>query len=292
MRLSTSNPIHRGCRSHRTLRAAGGVLLLGASLGAAPHEDAFMRVWNLHRQAQDNHAAMAAACREATAQTSARDAAPLLGAFLPVVRTIEGWHLLQDGRTTEAQAAFEAALDRGAGGSDTCAQAADTLARRWLSRIDREQVIAALQAYYREHVSYPDDLAAFNGWTPARRPPLRDRKGDPWLYQPARFRRLTTDDGQRYVLTIRSIGRATSDLAAALALRPSDHDLAFALRQRAAPALVELRFGDGRSPPVVVQEGGRAAGLRLVAIDGIGRFLLLCDDDFWHTAIPARGGRP
>lgn len=259
---------------------------------AAPHEDAFMRVWNLHRQAGTNHAAMAAACREAATQTSARDTTPLLGSFLPVVRSIEGWHLLQDGRTAEAQTAFESALDRGAGGADTCAQAADTLARRWLSRLDREQVVTALQAYYREQVSYPDDLAVFNGWSPERRPPLRDRKGDPWHYQPARFRRLKTDDGQRYLLTIRSIGRATSDLSAALARHPPDHALAFTLRQRSSPALVELRFGDGRSPPVVVQEGGRAAGLRLVAIDGNGRFLLLCDDDFWHTAIPARGGRP
>ena len=257
---------------------------------AAPYDDAFLSIWNIHVQRPDDHEGVAAACRAAIARLGNDDSAAL-GPYLPVVQTIEGWRLLQAKRTAEATTAFEAALDRGRGGSDTRLHAADTVARRWLSRIDREQVVVALDAYHREHVAFPDDLAVFQTGPVADQPPLRDRKNEPWGYQLVSFRRLKAGGQQRYALFSRSIGRETSALDVALALRPSDVPITFVRKNTGTPALAEFRIGSGTSQPVVVQEGARSGGLRFVAIDGLGRFALLCDDDFWLMALPPAGGR-
>ena len=258
-------------------------MFLHASVAAAaPDEDAFLRLWTLHRQAAaaSNHLAATAACREAAR----------LGRFLPAARTIEGWHLLQAGRAAAAAAAYESALARGAP-ADPLAAAADAMARRWLSRLDREQVVAALAAYHREHVAFPPNLAVFESWPEARRPPLRDRRGDAWIYQFQTFRRLRIDTAQRYILYSRSAGRETSALEAALALRPPATPAVFVRKSAGPPAVAELRVGGADRPPVLVQEGTRAGGLVFAAIDSAGRFALLSDEEFWLMALPPENGQ-
>jgi hypothetical protein len=274
-----------------------GVLLLLAALAMRaqpvagdPYEDAFIRLWGLHRQAPDDHAAVAAACREALGR-SASDKTPLAGRYQPVVRTLEGWRLLQAGLTDEAATSFEAALSRGRTFADPLSAAADALARRWLSRIDRERVVAALQAYHREHVGFPAGLDVFQSWPIERRPPLLDRIGDPWSYQLLGFRRLNAGGDQRYRLYSRSIGRATSSLEAARALRPPETPIFFVRKTAESPVVAEFRIGGATNRPVVLQEGTRGSGVIVAAIDGQGRFALLSDDDFWLLALPPGGGR-
>lgn len=266
----------------------GALGLLRAS--AAPDEDAFIPLWSLHRQTPDQHEAVVTACREA-AQQRAADGAPRLGRYLPVARTLEGWRLLKLARTNEAVAAFESVLTSQPA-SDAIARAADTLARRWLSRLDREAVVAALQAYHRENVEFPTDLTAFAPWPPARQPPLRDRLGQPWSYRLASFKRLKTVSRQQYTLFSSAIGAETSALAAALRLPYPAPPIAFVPRNAAAPALVEFRIG--AAPAVqtaILQEGDCAANLRFVALDSQTRFVLLCADDFWLAALPGGEGR-
>jgi len=273
--------------------AAIAFLLLGIAAlpgRAAPYEDAFVRVWAAHRQNPDDHEAVIAVCREAARQRDAQDQ-PLLGPYLSVVRTLEGWRLLQRGRTAEAVKAFEAALDPQRS-TDMVVRSADALARRWLSRIDRETVAAALKTYHREEVAFPPDLAVFAAWPKDLQPPLRDRMGDPWVYRLADFRRLKTVAAQRYTLHSITIGRDTSALADALRRPYRDTPATFVRKNAAAPALAEFQIGtapDIRS--AVVQEGNRTEDIRFVALDSANRFALLSDDDFWLTALPAAGGR-
>jgi hypothetical protein len=282
-------PLLPTARGRRAAIALATIALLVRMSAAAPGEDAFIRIWGIHRQSMDDHEAVAAACREAIVRRGSGES-PALGHYLPVVRTVEGWRLLQLGRTAEAAAAFEAALDP-ARSSEPLVHAADALARRWLSRIDREAVAAALKDYHREHVAYPDALAVFSAWPAATRPPLLDRMGDPWSYRLAGFQRLKVGGEQRYNLYSRAIGRETSSLEAARALRQPDLPITFVRKNTGAPALAEFRIGGGTNRLVVVQEGARSGGLRFVALDGQGRFALLCDDDFWLTALPSTGGR-
>ena len=262
-----------------------------AAATAAPDEEAFLRLWVLHRQAaaSSNHLAVAEACREA-ARSSDNARASRLGRFLPAARTIEGWHWLQAGRVREAAAAYESVLTGPP--ADPLAGAAEAMARRWLSRLDRELVVAALAAYYREQVAFPPVLAAFESGPAAQRPPLRDRQGDAWIYQLQTFRRLKLDGAQRYLLYSRSIGRETSALAAALALRPPAAAVSFVRKGAGSPAVAEIRIGGPSTSPAIVQEGARAHGLVFAAIGGSGRFAILSDDDFWLMALPPEGNRP
>ena len=283
-------PAVSGSRLACLLMAVAFLRTTGA--GAAPAEDDFLRLWSLHRQAvaTSNHMAVATACREA-AGTSGNGGEPRLGRFLPAARTIEGWHWLQAGCVREAAAAYDSALAAGGMPAGPLAGAADAMARRWLSRLDRELVVAALATYYRDHVAFPPALAAFESWPAARRPPLRDRQGDAWIYQLQAFRRLKLDGAQRYILYSRSVGRETSTLAAALALRPPATVVSFARKGTGSPAVAEIRIGGMAAPPAIVQEGARAHRLVFAAIGDSGRFALLSDDDFWLMALPPEGSR-
>lgn len=249
-----------------------------------------MKVWGTHRQSPQDPQAVIAVCREIAQQRNAQDD-PLLGPYLPVVRTLEGWLLLQQERTAEAVKAFEAAVDTRRS-NHLIVRSADTVARRWLSRIDREQVVTALKTYHREQVAFPPDLTVFAAWPKESQPPLRDRMGDPWLYRPLEFRRLKTATPQRYTLYSIAIGRETSPLAVALGKPYRNTPITFIRKNSTAPALAELQIG---TPPdfrsVVVQEGNRSEDLRFVAMDSRNRFALLSDDDFWLTALPGGARR-
>ncbi|NLL84073.1 MAG: hypothetical protein GX230_07525 [Lentisphaerae bacterium] len=254
---------------------------------AAPQEDTFIRIWGIHRQANVSHTTVINTCREAANQRAENDQ-PLLASYYPVIRTIEGWHLLQTGRHDEATKALTAALDTQRS-NDPLIRAADSIARRWLSRLDREQIVAALKKYHRDNVEFPPDLSIFNSLPQADRPPLRDRMGNPWVYRLAEFRRLKHAHAQRYLLYSIAIGRETSTLATALNLPYIDTPITYARKNNTSPVMVELTIGtlpDTRT--AIVQEGNRFEDIRFLAIDSRNRFMLLCNDDFWLTALPAR----
>jgi hypothetical protein len=91
------------------------------------------------------------------------------------------------------------------------------MARRWLTRLDREQVAAALQKVYAEDLEYPESLSAVNALAPEFRPPIVDRWGAAWLYTPHAFTKLDTGDRQTFTLESSKLGEA-SELKQALAL--------------------------------------------------------------------------
>ena len=249
-----------------------------------------MRIWALHRQANADHAAVVAACRAAAEQRLESDQ-PALARYYPVVRTIEGWHLLQAKRQAEAVKAFEAALDPQRS-NDFTIRAADTMARRWLSRLDREKVVAALKKYHTAEVEFPADLTALASLPQEEQPPLRDRLGDAWSYRLTEFRRLKAAKAQRYLLYSISIGRESSALDTAISLPYRNTTVSFTRQNNTEPAIVELRIGEAPATrTALIQMGNRFEELRVITLDSRGRYLLLCDDDFWLTAIPAAGGR-
>ncbi len=265
-----------------------GVVLAGAA-SATPDEEAFLQVWARHVHASSNHEAVIQVCRE-TLQRRGSDDLPVLGPYQPVIRTVEAWRLLQLGRDADAVRVFKTVI--GAPPStDPRARAADTLARRWLTRFDREAVVAALRAYHRGQVAFPADLSVFESWPRETQPPLRDRFNTPWVYRLSGFRKLTGTTGQRYVLHSRAIGGETSSLEAARRLVQPADPVVFVRKNSGTPALVEFRFGSAAPQTAVIQENGIFKGIRFVALDSLGRFALLTDEDFWFLAVPA-GARP
>ncbi|MCL1856872.1 MAG: hypothetical protein FWF84_04420 [Kiritimatiellaeota bacterium] len=183
---------------------------------------------------------------------------------------------------TPASAAL-ATSDRG---QDPVAAAADAMAKRWLSRFDRERVAQALKAHYVANVAYPDTLAALEALPPEKRPPKTDRFGKPWAYAPGGMKRIMVSGNQTYTLTSTELGDRSNindDFAKAY---PSP---ALEFRRTGSNA-VEVRDTDGASLGTL-QEGIRINGYQLATVDEYGRFALVTDGDFWLTPLPAGGTR-
>jgi hypothetical protein len=197
---------------------------------------------------------------------------------------------MQKGDTNGAERAWTAMAYSG---SDPVLKAGDGMRRRWMSRLDREAVRAALQAYYRKEIAYPaalDQLAAAgitNGV------PLRDRFDDPWEYSLASFSHFKDLAGQRYELTSKSLRRA-SDLAETLR-KPYAWNLAAtgATRLPSGEGVTFMRFTfapDARGavpPPLEITLGERDRVGKGIQFVYAGRALLvLAGEDYWCVVKP------
>jgi hypothetical protein len=247
----------------------------------AGDEDAFLSFWADHQPVVSNHPAAIAVCTRFLAGHPA-------SAYRPAVASLGAWHALAAGRTNEARAGFTALLGNGAAPVEG---AAAESARRWLTRLDREDLRSALTAWYAGHVAYPRSLEPLATLPPAVRPPLRDRWNEPWDYRLEAFRRLRGLGDQRYRLESRTLGAASS-LAAALAVPFASRLHAKLIRMvtdASAPS-VELEFPAAAGRRAVLMEGTACAGIRLTRVGP--RALLLSDGDHWQVLPRAAGKVP
>ena len=186
-------------------------LLGGLDVRAQESDERALRaLWELHRGALTNSSAQAAVAAACSRFETNHPASP----WLPVSRGLAAWHALQAGDLGAAAGPLNALA--AAHGSDPLSQAGVAMAQRWLTRLDRERVRSALQAYYRVHVRFPDALAALAPPADGAPLPLKDRFDKPWVYELGRFQRVRGLVGQRYTLASATLG-TTSDLALALA---------------------------------------------------------------------------
>lgn len=262
------------------------MMLLAASVRAAtPQEDAFLRTWSVHARNPQDHKTVIAACQ------SVMDKATTLGDFLPAVMTLAAWHLLADGKQADAVRIFESATtsDKGA---KPIARYADTMARRWLTRLDHAQVERALKSYYAEHVEYPSSLAPILNLPKESAPPKTDRFGDVWLYRPEVFGKLTGLQNQRYALHSKTLGNRLTKLSALpLSAYGTKGNVTIVARKTANPVSVEFECATDSGPQRgVVTESGLVHGVRFLRLDSDNRFALMIESegDFWVVATPAR----
>jgi len=175
-------------------------------------EKALWLLWKRHINNSGKHEELAAACDKLVKQAP-HD--PLAA----VTRGIAAWHLLKAGRTDTAATLLEGMISNaGQGGSslnvpgrsamtDCLREAALSMARAWLTRIDREQVKRALQKLYVREIEYPESLDAIASLAEEMRLPPIDRWGEPWSYRLVTFRRLKGLHGQKYELQSAALGK-------------------------------------------------------------------------------------
>ena len=176
--------------------------------GQAANETALLALWKEHLAAPANHDGIRKVCQKFVADNRSD---PLI----PVAQGIEIWHLLQAGNLAEATRLLEAQL---AAPTGPVTDGARLLAKGWLTRLDREKAVAALQLYYRKEVAYPpslDALASHPAIPAQSRPPAADRFGKPWSYQLVGYGSLAGFANQKYTLQSPNLG-GLSDLRAAL----------------------------------------------------------------------------
>jgi hypothetical protein len=229
------------------------LLALAAPAAAAdPDEDVFGRLFRLHLEGATGDVAIAAQAGQAAAALPP-------GPYRAAARAVQGWRLLRAGKPAEAAAVYQTLL------ADPASPAAlAELARRWLTRLDRETVRDALRKAWARDIRYPATLEAL----PAPQPPLTDRWNRPWSYK-TRGLKLLQADAQRYDLQSAALG-ADSDLAAAVALPwPTDLPLRAVGLTPAANATTLVTFETvSKSPPEkpVLSEGKAWGGLMLLKV--------------------------
>jgi len=234
-----------------------------------PDEEALYALWGDQQKDPGNHAALA---QDAAAFEQRFPSSPLV----PVARGLAAWHLLESGDFDGGKQLLE---KMAAAGADPVAAIGAEMARRWLTRLDREQVAAALQKVYAEDLEYPETLAAVGALPPESRPPMTDRWGAAWLYTPAAFKKLQTGDRQTFILESTRLGNG-SELKRALAL-PYGAGFTFKPVKVMPPiggkAVIVFRSADGRT--ATVSEGAAGSDLGLAYLGD--EVLILSSGDYW-----------
>ncbi len=244
-------------------------------------EEGWTALWSLHEAAtaKGNHAVVADAADRMAVQAD--------NPLAPAARALAAWHSMKAGRLDEARRRWEALA--AAEATDPAGRAARVMAQRWLTRLDREDVRAALQAYYRRHIRYPDSLKTLAALREAPRWSPTDRWGQAWRYEAMALKRLGSP-AQRYNLQSPVLGR-DSDLAAALERQLEGPPLKPAtVISAGAGGRSAVRFLAGAAEePVVLAEGADYKGMTLAYL-GRTRVLLSDGDRWWWLPLPG-GGR-
>jgi len=175
---------------------------------SADAEKALYELWQAHVAASNDHEQAYAKCREFSAKTY----------YYPLTMVADGmavWHLMKSSQWTNAlklAARLETITP-----SFPLADAASTMGKTWLTRVEREKVRSALKYYYRKNVEFPTALEALESLPPEIKPPSRDRFGKNWSYRIINFKYLRGFKNQKYELFSTTLGDKNSDLTNSLA---------------------------------------------------------------------------
>ena len=261
--------------SSKTVWVAAGLALAATLVFAAtPQEEAFVKVWRVHVSDPTKHDAVIDACNKATA----------LGEYLPVVKTLLAWHLLASGKQQDAIRAFEGALttDRSA---PTLARHADTMARRWLTRIDHIAVDKALRTYYAANVAFPTSLSPI--FAQPNPPAKTDRFGDAWVYETKALSSVSNTANQRFSLSSKTLGNRLTAMKAVPFTSYGKRTATIISKRAGTPVMVEFEtVADGDPQRGTASEGSAVNGIRFLKLDSDGRFALMIENenDFWVVA--------
>jgi len=282
----STRPTHRG-GTPLPLRLSGisiTLILLMAHFLLLPSitkggERELWSFWKKHSVDVENHADMVSLC-QTYAQRYPDDS------FLPVIRSMEAWHQLHLGKTEEARRLLLPQLEAEA---DALERGAQRLARSWMTRLEREKVVAALQYYYRKEVRYPsrlEELVSFAGMPDAKTLPLKDTWGRTWRYRLVGYKGMPGFLDQKYSLGSSSI-QPPMDAAKAVLLPYAKEMNLQPIRVGGGGApgvsVVKLEYtsGPNQGQSAVGQVGEEVEGFT-VAYAGSG-LVLLCDSLHWNV---------
>jgi hypothetical protein len=267
-RLEAAAKLRPVCKIARAVAAylllACFVAFMGSGARAAD-EDALQELWKQQVAKPDDHDALIKACHEFAAAHASDP-------FLPIARGLEEWHLLRSNKREDALQLMIADLTPAAGPVNAGAQ---RLAMGWMSRVDREQVAAALQAYYRKEVAYPKTLDLVR---PIAQFPPTDRFGKPWTYKLTGFGKVPGFTDQKYSLQSATLGDV-SEFKEAVQLPYASRIVAVPLQVLPAAANTQVvKFKMGGSTAALGT--GQGAGDLFLAYVGE-HIIVVCDYTHW-----------
>lgn len=185
----------------------------------------------------------------------------------PVSLGQRGWEQLRAADLAAATDTFQSMLTTN---TDPLAQAGDLMARRWLTRIDREKIKTILRNHYAQHLEYPATL-------PANAQPAHDRWGIPWRYQRTSTRFVRNLTNQTYRLESVRLGE-TSDLTVALR---TPYGQRIALQPVHREGNTVTFTVPGRAQPIVLSVGASYEDITVAALTT--NSVVLTDGDHWKV---------
>ena len=170
------------------------VLLLAVcvSVQAQPSKSDERALWDLWCTSTNSafeSSAVMDACKEFREKTPKNPLVVMVSGF-------EAWHYLKMGDSGAAVPILNSMLVQRS--VTDIQRAGDTMARSWLTRLDRERVVLALKKIYLRDIEFPVSLEALKSLKSGSVPPLTDRWGKPWVYRlESSIKGMAT---QRYIL--------------------------------------------------------------------------------------------
>lgn len=232
-------------------------------------ERGLWNIWSAGTNSAFQAAEVATSCQQFKA-TAPKD--PLA----VVVSGFEAWNLLKRGDHTAAIKIFNTMLVEREPATPL-QRAADKMARGWLTRLDREQVVAALKRVYVQNIEFPASLEALKTLKGTPLPPFTDRWGKPWDYRlESSIKGMAS---QRYVLESTMLGNH-SNLKKELELAYADGIQLTPVRVVAnVKETVEFKTSDGQS--AVRQLGSESSRVTLAYLGS--NILVLADGNHWSV---------
>ena len=283
--LPTFTPTASLASLWRLLRPAAMIwlcaMLTGLAMASESDDRMLATFWEKRAVCSNDYAAVIAICKKVT--NSMPDSA-----YLPVIRGVQAWYELTAGHAEESAATLQGMLSAG---KDPIALTANTMACRWLTRLDREKVRKVLNAYYAVHVAFPGSLDFLQKIPDNGRPPIVDRWDRAWQYRLVTFEKLPGLSDQRYELRSTELNTA-SDFKTALAI---PYGTPFSLRPMRVVSRFEnqsvVEFQAGGKPPRkdMLNEGARSGDVLFVRL--VAQSVLLSDGDRWDL-VPLPSRRP
>jgi hypothetical protein len=254
--------------------AATGIGLSQTPAPISPSDEAaLVSVWKLHLDATNDHSRAIGACQEFRKR-------PTVGSLGLVADGLAAWHYLAINDATAATNLLEKMLNQS---TDPLGKAGTAMAKRWLTRLDREKVRLALKHIYRAAIEFPPSLDAMKTLTPEKRGPATDRWGQTWSYRLTEFKSPKLKDlrGQRYELQSAMLG-ADSDFAKAME-RPYAGKINLKpgklIGTSPGRETVEFTTTDQNPQKAVLSVGSDASGLSFPFLGSA--ILILSDGDHW-----------
>ena len=243
--------------------------LLSWSASAPADEAAAGRLWQFHQQKTSDHAAVVKAC---VAFEKQYPQSPLI----TLSHGLAGWHLLKMEQPRAAAPLFETMISDNP--ASPLAEAGNTMARRWMTRLDREKVREALRRYYSHNIEFPAVVDKLDKLPADQRPPMTDRWKNTWVYRLTGFKRVGGLFDQKYLLQSAAL-TTDSDFKEALAKPyPAESGLKPLRYVSREAGKRSVQFAAG-AEQILLSEGTKQ-GPWIFAYAGE-TLLVLCDGDHW-----------
>jgi hypothetical protein len=266
--------------------AMGFLFLAGSEWCDAANESGLWELWELHIEYEEDHERVVAACRTFEGKNSED---PLL----PVVHGLEAWH---EFRREQPARALRLLKPYSSSGEGWVHRGSEILANAWVTRLQRDRIVEALQHYYRVEIRYPkrlEELAAHSAVPKALHPTETDRWGTRWDYRLVGFDGTPGFLDQRYVLESIHL-RGTSDYKKALEVSIEESMRLVPVQVSDGGEAKVVRFENtdpgGGNEVVALSPGGEAHGVYLAFVGE--HLIVICDRLHWAVFRgPGRDGR-